>query len=115
LLATSEGLIEAINKESETALIKRVGMLNGMSTLHQDSMKKVRAGLTSMEEAIATVPPDMEDLDVIREEFAIDAETKSQAETVRKDKLEEFKRHRAQAAAQRAAEDSAAAPTEASA
>jgi len=105
LLATSEGLVEAINKEAETAMLKRVGMLNGMSTLHQDSMKKIRAGLSTMEEAIATVPADMEDLEVIREEFAIEAEVKSQAESLRKDKLEEFKQQRAAAAKKRAAEN----------
>jgi type IV pilus assembly protein PilB len=103
LMATSEGLIEAINKESETALVKRVAMLNGMSTLHQDSMKKVRAGLSTMEEAIANVPPDMEDLDAIREEFAIEAEVKAQAEAARKDKIEGFKRQRLQAVADKAA------------
>jgi len=31
----------------------------GMKTLHQDSLFKVKDGLTTMEEAIATVPPDM--------------------------------------------------------
>jgi hypothetical protein len=78
-------------------------MLNGMSTLHQDSMKKVRAGLSTMEEAIANVPPDMEDLDAIREEFAIEAEVKAQAEAARKDKIEGFKRQRLQAVADKAA------------
>ena len=37
-------------------------MRNGMRTLHQDSMLKVMDGLTSMEESLSTVPPDMEDL-----------------------------------------------------
>jgi type IV pilus assembly protein PilB len=110
LMATSEGLIDAINKEAETAQIKRVAMLNGMSTLHQDSMKKVRAGLSTMEEAIATVPPDLEDLEAIREEFAIEAEVKAQAEALRKEKLEGFKRQREQAARERAAAAAAEAP-----
>jgi type IV pilus assembly protein PilB len=30
-----------------------------MKTLHQDSMLKVKEGLTTMEESIATVPPDL--------------------------------------------------------
>jgi type IV pilus assembly protein PilB len=30
-----------------------------MKTLHQDSMLKVKEGLTTIEEAIANVPPDM--------------------------------------------------------
>ncbi len=103
LMASSEGLIEAINKEAETAVLKRVAMLNGMSTLHQDSMKKVRAGLSTIEEAISNVPPDMEDLEAIREEFAIEAEVKAQAEALRKEKLETFKRQRQQANAAREA------------
>ncbi|HTB62526.1 MAG TPA: ATPase, T2SS/T4P/T4SS family [Opitutales bacterium] len=109
LMATSEGLIEAINKESETALIKRVAMLNGMSTLHQDSMKKVRAGLSTMEEAIANVPPDMEDLDAIREEFIIEAEVKAQAESARKAKVDDFKRQRLAAIKEKAEAEAATA------
>jgi len=30
-----------------------------MKTLHQDSLLKVKDGLTTMEEAIANVPPDL--------------------------------------------------------
>ncbi len=111
LMATSEALIEAINKEAETSTLKRIAMMNGMFTLHQDSMKKVRAGLSSMEEAIGTVPPDMEDLEVIREEFAIEMDVKLQAEAIRKGKLDEIKRQREQRAAAttaQAAADSAA-------
>lgn len=61
LMATSEELVKAINAELETAELKRVAMRNGMMTLHQDSMLKVKEGLTTMEEALATVPPDMEE------------------------------------------------------
>lgn len=61
LMATSEDLVKAINDEVEAAVIKRVAMQNGMKTLHQDSMLKVKDGLTTMEEALACVPPDMED------------------------------------------------------
>ncbi|TVP78508.1 MAG: type II/IV secretion system protein [Puniceicoccaceae bacterium] len=60
LMATSEELIKAINSGEEAAVIKRIAMRNGMMTLHQDSMLKVKEGLSTMEEAIATVPPDME-------------------------------------------------------
>jgi hypothetical protein len=109
LMVTNDELVEGINKKLDTAELKKIAVRQGMKTLHQDSLMKVKEGLSSMEEAISTVPPDMEDLEAIREEFAIDAETKSQAETARKDKLEEFKRHRAQAAAHRAAEESASA------
>jgi type IV pilus assembly protein PilB len=108
LLATSEALVEAINKEVETAAIKRIGMMNGMFTLHQDSMKKVKAGLSTMEESIATVPPDMEDLDAIREEFAIELDVKREAEDLRKTKLDEIKRQRNQRNAAAAAASDAA-------
>ena len=35
-------------------------MRNGMKTLHQDSIFKVREGLSTMAEALSTVPQDME-------------------------------------------------------
>ena len=35
-------------------------MKHGMKTLHQDSMMKVREGLSTMAEALSTVPQDME-------------------------------------------------------
>jgi len=36
----------------------RIAIRNGMKTLHQDSMLKVQLGITSIEEALATAPPD---------------------------------------------------------
>jgi len=60
LLVNNEELIEAINKEAETAELKRIAMRGGMKTLHQDSLIKVKEGLTSLAEAISTVPQDME-------------------------------------------------------
>lgn len=60
LMPTCKELVEGINKEVETAVIKQIAMRNHMKTLHQDSMLKVREGVTTMEESIATVPPDME-------------------------------------------------------
>jgi type IV pilus assembly protein PilB len=59
LMSISEDLVKGINEELETARLKDISVKNGMRTLHQDSMLKVREGLTSMEEAIGTVPPDM--------------------------------------------------------
>jgi type II secretory ATPase GspE/PulE/Tfp pilus assembly ATPase PilB-like protein len=59
LMVNSEELVEAINKEVEVADLKRVAMKNGMKTLHQDSMLKVKMGLTTMEDALANVPADM--------------------------------------------------------
>lgn len=64
LMATSEELIKAINAGEEASAIKRIAMRNGMMTLHQDSMLKVKEGLTTTAEAIATVPPDMEKYEV---------------------------------------------------
>jgi type II secretory ATPase GspE/PulE/Tfp pilus assembly ATPase PilB-like protein len=59
LMTNTEELTEAINKEVETAELKRIAMRNRMKTLHQDSMLKVKLGLTTIEEALANVPPDM--------------------------------------------------------
>ena len=59
LMTNSEELTEAINKEVEVADLKRVAMKNGMKTLHQDSMLKVKLGLTTIEEALSNVPPDL--------------------------------------------------------
>jgi type IV pilus assembly protein PilB len=59
LMITNEELIEGINKGMETAELKKISMRAGMKTLHQDSMLKVKEGLTTMEEAISNVPPDL--------------------------------------------------------
>ncbi len=59
LMTNSEELTDAINKEVEVAELKRVAMRNGMKTLHQDSMLKVKMGLTTMEDALANVPADL--------------------------------------------------------
>ncbi|MEO0509398.1 MAG: GspE/PulE family protein [Verrucomicrobiota bacterium] len=67
LMATSEELVKAINADEEAAVIKRIAMRNGMYTLHQDSMLKVKEGLTTMEEALSTVPPDMEEYEEVKQ------------------------------------------------
>jgi type IV pilus assembly protein PilB len=59
LMITNEELIDAINKELETAEIKKIAQRGGMKTLHQDSLLKVKEGVTTIEEAFTTVPPDM--------------------------------------------------------
>ncbi len=59
LMVNSEEIVEAINKEVEVADLKRVCMSKGMKTLHQDSILKVKMGLTTMEDALSNVPPDM--------------------------------------------------------
>ncbi len=59
LMVTNNELVEAINKGMEAAELKRIAMRAGMKTLHQDSLLKVKEGLTTLEEAISTVPPDL--------------------------------------------------------
>ena len=58
-MVMNEELADAINKEVESAELKKIAMRAGMKTLHQDSVLKVKEGLTTLEEAIANVPPDM--------------------------------------------------------
>ena len=55
-------------------------MCNPTRTLHQDSLYKVQAGTTSMEEALATVPPDLEDMETLRGE-KVQKEKKDVTET----------------------------------
>ncbi len=88
LMAVSEALVEGINKEVETAELKKIAMYNGMYTLHQDSMKKARAGLSTIQEALTNCPPDMEDLDAMKEEFELQRQLKEQAEQERKAKID---------------------------
>jgi type IV pilus assembly protein PilB len=59
LMVNNEELVSAINKGCEAGELKKIAIRGGMKTLHQDSLIKVKDGLTTMEEAIATVPPDM--------------------------------------------------------
>ena len=65
-MPTSNELIKGINAGMDVAKLKRIAVRNQMKTLHQDSMLKVRDGTTTIEEAIANVPPDMEDLKAIK-------------------------------------------------
>ena len=58
-MTNSEELTAAINKEVEVAELKRIAMRGGMKTLHQDSLLKVKQGVTTIEEALANVPPDL--------------------------------------------------------
>ena len=59
LMITNEELVTGINKELETAELKKIAVRGGMKTLHQDSLIKVKDGLSTLEEALATVPEDM--------------------------------------------------------
>jgi type IV pilus assembly protein PilB len=59
LMQNNEELTKAINAHAETATLKRIAMETGMLSLHQDSLLKVKEGVSTMLEAISTVPPDM--------------------------------------------------------
>lgn len=59
LMITNEELVDAINKQLETAEVKKIAQRGGMKTLHQDSLLKVKEGISTIEEAFTTVPPDM--------------------------------------------------------
>jgi type IV pilus assembly protein PilB len=59
LMEINDELVEGINRKCETAELKRISTRHGMRTLHQDSMQKVKDGITTFEEALATVPPDL--------------------------------------------------------
>ena len=88
MMVTSTQLVEGINKGLETAEIKKIAMFNGMKTLHQDSIRKVKAGITSIEEAVGTVPPDAEDIEAIMEEFEMQEKLKQEKDNLRRQKLE---------------------------
>jgi len=60
LMITNEELVVGINKQLETAELKKIAVRGGMKTLHQDSLLKVKDGLSTLEEALATVPEDMQ-------------------------------------------------------
>jgi len=60
LMTSSDDLITGINKGYETSELKKISVKSGMKTLHQDSILKVREGVTTMAEALSTVPIDME-------------------------------------------------------
>ena len=59
LMLTNDELIVGINKQLETAELKKIAQRGGMKTLHQDSLLKVKEGLSTLEEAITNVPPDL--------------------------------------------------------
>lgn len=59
LMVTDNALVDAINKQCETSEIKKIAVRGGMKTLHQDSLLKVKMGISTLEEALSTVPPDL--------------------------------------------------------
>ncbi len=69
LMSTNDELIKGINAHLQISQIKGIAVRNGMATLHQDGMLKVKEGLSSFDECIATVHTDMEDLEVLKEDL----------------------------------------------
>ncbi len=59
LMIIDDALVEAINKGRETAEIKKLAMKGGMKTLRQDSLLKVKDGISTLPEALATVLIDL--------------------------------------------------------
>lgn len=56
---TNDAVIGAIPQEAEAATLKRISRQDGMKTLRQDSMPKVKESITAIEEARADVSPDL--------------------------------------------------------
>lgn len=87
LMITTDKLIKAINEGRDASVIKRIAMMDGTETLHQDSLKKVRDGISSMAEAIATVPPDIEDIEALYQELEIEEAHKKREDEERREKV----------------------------
>ena len=51
--------LTVINRQAYTGDLKNLVVKAGMSTLHHDSLLKVKEGISTIEEALCTVPPDM--------------------------------------------------------
>jgi len=58
LLIMDDEIRDMINRRATALEIKRVAVTNGMQTLHDDSMLKVRQGICSIEEALRVVKVD---------------------------------------------------------
>lgn len=58
IMINNDELSRAISQRAETAAIKDIAIKHGMQTLHQDSMRKVQSGITTITEALSAVPPD---------------------------------------------------------
>ena len=54
-LTVSESIQKLILEKASTNVIRKVAMSEGMNTLRQDGLMKVKQGLTSMEELLRVV------------------------------------------------------------
>ena len=59
IMLNNEDLVAAVSRGVDTAEIRRIAIASGMKTLHQDALLKVKDGVTSLEEALMTAPPDL--------------------------------------------------------
>ena len=66
LIPVDEELIHGINVGFQASQLKAAAILNGMTTLHQDGMLKVRQEVTSTNACIATVSSDMQNVEFLR-------------------------------------------------
>ena len=60
LMVNDEALTYAINSNVGTEKIKECAIKNGMLTLHQDAILKVKEGISTLLEAISVAPPDVD-------------------------------------------------------
>ena len=58
-MTVNDDIIDAITREADTNELKKLAVAAGMKTLHYDSLLKVKEGVSTLEEALCTVPPDM--------------------------------------------------------
>ena len=58
-MVNGEELTEGSKKRKVRRQLNRIAMKNGMRTLQQDPMLKAKKGLTTVEEALGNVPPDL--------------------------------------------------------
>ena len=59
LMVNNDEITYAINNNLSTEKIKECAIKNGMLTLHQDAMLKVKEGITTILEAVSVAPPDV--------------------------------------------------------
>lgn len=59
LMVNNEEITYVINNRSSTEKIKECAIKNGMLTLHQDAMLKVKNGISTILEAVSVAPPDV--------------------------------------------------------
>jgi type IV pilus assembly protein PilB len=58
VMTLTDEIRDLVNKRAASETIKAAAIRNGMKTIHQDSLLKVKDGVTSLEEALANVKAD---------------------------------------------------------